>query len=113
MKVVLAAGGEYPKSRASLSVHDQGPGVPKEFLQSIFQPFVRVDQNDEHQAGNGLGLAIALEAVRIHHGVITAANVQPRGFEIKIELPIFNASSDRRPVSQPYETFVYRPPTSL
>ncbi len=113
VKVVLAAGGEYPKSRASLSVHDQGPGVPKEFLQSIFQPFVRVDQNDEHQAGNGLGLAIALEAVRIHHGVITAANVQPRGFEIKIELPIFNASSDRRPVPQPYETFVYRPPTSL
>lgn len=72
---------------ASLSVRDQGPGVPEEALESIFLPFVRVDREDDMSGGNGLGLAIAAEAIRLHHGMISAANLLPSGLEVKIQLP--------------------------
>jgi two-component system, OmpR family, sensor histidine kinase CpxA len=68
-------------------VRDQGPGVPEEALQSIFLPFVRVDREDDMSGGNGLGLAIAAEAIRLHHGMISAANLLPSGLEVKIQLP--------------------------
>ena len=73
---------------AFLSVRDQGPGVPEEALQSIFLPFVRVDREDGVSGGNGLGLAIAAEAIRLHHGMIAAANLLPAGFEVRIQLPL-------------------------
>jgi signal transduction histidine kinase len=72
--------------RAFLSVRDYGPGVPEESLQSIFRPFVRIDEGD---GGNGLGLAIASEAIRMHHGMISASNLPPpAGLEVTIQLPL-------------------------
>src|SRR6267154_232214 len=38
--------------------------------------------------GPGLGLAIALEAIRLHHGSITASNLNPEGLEISVRLPV-------------------------
>jgi two-component system sensor histidine kinase CpxA len=85
---------------AFLSVRDQGPGVPEEALQSIFLPFVRVDREDDVSGGNGLGLAIAAEAIRLHHGMIAATNLLPAGFEVRIQLPLPYASgvSQKRPL---------------
>lgn len=73
---------------ASLSVRDRGPGVPQDALQSIFLPFVRVDGENDTSKGNGLGLAIAAEAIRLHRGMISAANILPTGLEVKIQLPL-------------------------
>jgi signal transduction histidine kinase len=74
--------------RAILSVRDHGPGVPEEAVGKIFQPFFRISGDGDTPQGNGLGLAIALEAIRLHHGVIRAANVQPTGLEVTVELPV-------------------------
>ena len=73
-------------------VRDHGPGVPEDYLSSIFQPFFQVKSGSASQAGNGLGLAIALEAVRMHRGTILATNLSPTGLEIVIELPLDQAS---------------------
>jgi two-component system sensor histidine kinase CpxA len=72
---------------ALLSVRDFGPGVPEEFLQAIFQPFVQVSTDKSSEGGNGLGLAIALQAIRMHGGNISAANLAPGGLEICVRLP--------------------------
>ena len=40
------------------------------------------------QAGNGLGLAIAVQAIRMHRGAISAKNVQPGGLEVTVVLPV-------------------------
>jgi len=71
-----------------LTVRDQGPGVPKDALQNIFSPFFRINGPDRREEGNGLGLAIALEAIRLHHGSITASNLIPEGLEISVRLPV-------------------------
>jgi signal transduction histidine kinase len=75
-----------------MRVRDCGPGVPQDFLLSIFQPFFQVNGASNPIVGNGLGLAIALEAVRLHRGTILAANLSPSGLEIKIEIPLDYAS---------------------
>ncbi|MCU1299767.1 MAG: hypothetical protein JWQ87_51 [Candidatus Sulfotelmatobacter sp.] len=73
---------------ALLTVRDYGPGVPEDSLQAIFEPFFRIRESGEAVAGNGLGLAIASEAIRLHGGKISAKNLFPTGLEIKIQLPI-------------------------
>jgi len=71
-----------------LTVRDQGPGVPKDALQNIFSPFFRINGSGRRKEGNGLGLAIALQAIRLHHGSITASNLNPEGLEISVRLPV-------------------------
>lgn len=84
-----------------LSVRDHGPGVPEDSLQAIFQPFYRIHRDAEAMAGNGLGLAIASEAIRLHRGTIRAQNLRPTGLEIIIELPVArDLSSGREELSK-------------
>ena len=71
-----------------LSVRDHGSGVPEESLEAIFQPFYRISGDAQEGEGNGLGLAIASEAIRLHRGTISATNLRPTGLEMTIRLPI-------------------------
>jgi two-component system sensor histidine kinase CpxA len=77
--------------RALLSVRDRGPGVPEEHLKNIFQPFFRLDRSQGASESNGLGLAIAFEAVRLNGGTITASNVSPSGLNVEVSLHLSGA----------------------
>ncbi len=75
------------EGRAEVVVRDHGPGVPREALHEIFEPFFRVEgHRDRSSGGVGLGLAIARRAVDLHRGHITAFNANP-GLSVVIELP--------------------------
>jgi len=70
-----------------ISVRDQGPGVPDEYLPRIFDPFYRVETDRNRASGGvGLGLAIARRAIELHKGAIRARNLTP-GLLVEIELP--------------------------
>jgi two-component system sensor histidine kinase CpxA len=72
---------------ARVEVRDSGPGVPKDKLSQIFEPFFRVDDSRNNATGGvGLGLAIAMRAVKLHNGTIEAKNVAP-GLQVTIDLP--------------------------
>jgi two-component system, OmpR family, sensor histidine kinase CpxA len=72
-----------------LTVRDYGPGVSESELDSIFQPFYRAaEARDRQSGGAGLGLAIADRVIRIHGGKIRARNVEPRGLQVEVLLPI-------------------------
>ena len=61
-------------------VIDDGPGIPKEDLESIFDPFFRVDRSRSRKTGGyGLGLSICKRIVEAHRGQIAAANNPGRG----------------------------------
>ncbi len=53
-----------------ISVHDEGPGVPAEFAQTIFAPFEQIGSRPIAELGTGLGLAICKLIVEGHHGII-------------------------------------------
>ena len=88
VKVALGIDNAASSPQVFLSVRDQGPGVPKDALKNIFSPFFRVNGPGGRREGNGLGLAIALEAIRLHHGSITASNLNAEGLEISVRLPV-------------------------
>ena len=83
VEVELARHGD----RAEIAVRDHGPGVPREALTDIFEPFFRVEgDRDRSSGGVGLGLAIARRAVELHQGHVTAFNANP-GLVVAIDLP--------------------------
>jgi two-component system sensor histidine kinase CpxA len=76
-------------SELRVVVSDHGPGVPDSELEKVFKPFYRVDTSRERRTGGvGLGLAIAERAIKLHHGRITAQNLNGGGFSVEISLPL-------------------------
>jgi two-component system sensor histidine kinase KdpD len=71
--------------RVEIVVRDEGPGIPPEALDRLFDKFYRADAGDRRRAGTGLGLAIARGFVEAHGGAIEVANV-PGGCEFRVEL---------------------------
>lgn len=72
---------------AWVEVSDQGPGIPEEDLELIFERFYRGDQARSGE-GAGLGLAIARELVRLHGGRIWAENRGGAVFTFTIPLAL-------------------------
>lgn len=71
------------------TVQDHGPGVPREMLQAIFEPFTRVE-GSESVRGAGLGLAIARRAMLLHGGSIEATLREGGGLVVTLSLPRCN-----------------------
>lgn len=66
-----------------LVVQDDGPGIPKERLPRLFQPFI----SSSKVAGTGLGLYLSRRYVELMHGTIEADNVSGGGARFRIRLP--------------------------
>lgn len=72
-----------------ISVEDNGPGVPLEDLDHIFDRFYRADSaRNRDDGGSGLGLAIGKSIVELHGGQIKAELATDHGLVIKILLPV-------------------------
>lgn len=75
-------------TETKLAIRDQGPGIPPDSLEQIFEPFYRVsDSRNSQTGGTGLGLAIAAQVVRQHGGNIAASLPDEGGLCITITLP--------------------------
>ena len=76
-------------NQLTVSVEDDGDGVPDDELSQIFRPFYRVSTaRDRHSGGTGLGLAITESAIRQHSGVIEASRGSLNGLKVQFTLPI-------------------------
>lgn len=70
-------------------VADDGPGIPEDQHDSLFEPFKRLDQSrDRNTGGYGLGLAIVKQIVQWHQGSVSISKSQYNGAKIIIEIPI-------------------------
>ncbi|MEZ5931775.1 MAG: ATP-binding protein [Alphaproteobacteria bacterium] len=75
-------------SAFSIVIDDDGPGIPEEQIERMFQPFVRLDESRSVEGGGiGLGLAIARSIIRNHGGDITLSNREAGGLRATITLP--------------------------
>ena len=68
-----------------VSFHDDGPGIPKETLSSIFDPFYTTKRPGR---GTGLGLSICKSVLKEHNGSVEAANSPEGGAVFTVTLPI-------------------------
>jgi signal transduction histidine kinase len=83
--VVVAARGE--RDRVRIEVRDQGPGIPDEEAERVFERFYRGTAGLSREGGTGLGLAIARWIVDLHGGDIRAEPNNPRGCRMVVALP--------------------------
>jgi PAS domain S-box-containing protein len=70
--------------RLRVRVRDNGPGIPPEKLEAVFQPFYSTKLN---RGGTGLGLSISSEIVRRHGGTLRAESAPGEGACFVVELP--------------------------
>jgi PAS domain S-box-containing protein len=74
---------------ARITVHDNGPGIPRSFLPRLFDKFSQVDGSDKRRAGGtGLGLSIAKAIVEKHQGKINVETVENAGTSFHVDLPL-------------------------
>jgi signal transduction histidine kinase len=67
-----------------LQVDDEGPGVPEQRLEQVFEPHVRLAGQ---QQGYGLGLGIARNIAHSHGGEVSLRNLQDGGLRVTLSLP--------------------------
>lgn len=71
-----------------ISIEDQGPGIPEEKLELVFEPFYRLESSRSRDSGGtGLGLSIARNIAQSQGGKLFAKNVLGGGLEIVLILP--------------------------
>ena len=69
-------------------VEDEGPGIPEDELERVFEPFVRLEASRSRDTGgSGLGLAISRGIVRAHGGDIRLENRADGGLRATVALP--------------------------
>nr|WP_218959511.1 ATP-binding protein [Cupriavidus sp. IK-TO18] len=70
-----------------IGVLDRGPGIPAEKLESVVQPFVRLEESRNRETGGtGLGLAIAHQLALAIGGSLTLRNREGGGLEAQLRL---------------------------
>ncbi|HVY66858.1 MAG TPA: ATP-binding protein, partial [Gammaproteobacteria bacterium] len=71
-----------------LRVQDEGPGIPEDMLERVFEPFFRLESSRNADTGGvGLGLSIARDIAQSHGGSLTLRNRAPHGLEAVLRLP--------------------------
>ncbi|MDH3598059.1 MAG: HAMP domain-containing histidine kinase [Candidatus Tectomicrobia bacterium] len=70
-----------------VTVYDQGPGIPPDELETIFNKFIQSSTTKTGAGGTGLGLAICREIMTAHQGCIWAKNRPEGGVVLTCELP--------------------------
>ncbi len=72
----------------TLRVKDEGPGLPPDELERVFEPFYRVESSrNRDTGGSGLGLSIARDIAQAHGGSLVLRNLPERGLEAVLVLP--------------------------
>jgi signal transduction histidine kinase len=81
-------------AEVEISVSDNGPGIPSDQLERIFERFTRGDAGlTQRVGGTGLGLAISKSLVELHGGSIAAESTPDRGSTFRVRLPIATSAA--------------------
>lgn len=72
----------------TITIDDDGPGIPSEKREEVFKPFVRLDEaRNQDESGTGLGLSISRDIARSHGGDIALQDSPLGGLRVVIRVP--------------------------
>jgi two-component system, OmpR family, osmolarity sensor histidine kinase EnvZ len=73
----------------TVTIDDDGPGIPANMREEVFKPFLRLDDaRNQDEGGTGLGLAIARDIARSHGGDITLGDSPMGGLRAAVRVPV-------------------------
>lgn len=73
---------------ASVTISDQGCGIPQDALQHVFEPYYQFNRRRFEQQGIGLGLTLACGIAQIHGGSVNLESVENYGTRAVFTLPV-------------------------
>lgn len=85
----IAIIGQRDHRYLTITVEDDGPGIPMNMREEVFKPFLRLDEaRNQDESGTGLGLAIARDIARSHGGDITLGDSPMGGLRATVRVPV-------------------------
>jgi two-component system osmolarity sensor histidine kinase EnvZ len=85
----IAIAGSRDHRWLTVTVDDDGPGIPAPLREEVFKPFLRLDSaRNQDEGGTGLGLAIARDIARSHGGDIALADSPMGGLRATVRVPV-------------------------
>ena len=102
--VRLARDGEF----WNLDVDDNGPGIPIELRETVFDPYVTTKDD-----GTGLGLSIVKKVVIEHGGTIRASESELGGARLRVRLPVLGTRAAERALEDAPTSLAARPDLAL
>jgi two-component system osmolarity sensor histidine kinase EnvZ len=85
----IAISGHRDHRHLTVTVDDDGPGIPATMREEVFKPFLRLDDaRNQDEGGTGLGLAIARDIARSHGGDITLGDSPMGGLRAIVRVPV-------------------------
>jgi len=85
----IAISGQRDHRYLTITVDDDGPGIPVHLREEVFKPFLRLDNaRNQDEGGTGLGLAIARDIARSHGGDITLGDSPLGGLRASVRIPV-------------------------
>jgi two-component system osmolarity sensor histidine kinase EnvZ len=85
----VAIAGHRDHRWLTVTVDDDGPGIPPNLREDVFKPFLRLDDaRNQDEGGTGLGLAIARDIARSHGGDITLGDSPLGGLRATVRVPV-------------------------
>jgi two-component system sensor histidine kinase GlrK len=93
---VIALEAQQENGNTIIEVVDEGPGIPMDNVERLFEPFVQGPPPRDATSikGTGLGLSIVRELVSAHGGNVELLPNQPHGMRVRVSLPNTAISAD-------------------
>lgn len=96
VKILVATEGDW----ATVTIQDQGMGIPKDELPHIFDRFYRSPKTSTTTSGTGIGLSLTKELIHLMDGTIEVDSIENIGTTFKVKLPLSNLS----PITKGYNS---------
>jgi two-component system osmolarity sensor histidine kinase EnvZ len=85
----IAISGHRDHRYLTVTIDDDGPGIPPDMREEVFKPFLRLDDaRNQDEGGTGLGLAIARDIARSHGGDIALGESPMGGLRATVRVPV-------------------------
>ncbi len=85
----IAITGHRDHRYLTVTIDDDGPGIPADLREEVFKPFLRLDDaRNQDEGGTGLGLAIARDIARSHGGDIMLGDSPLGGLRATVKVPV-------------------------
>jgi signal transduction histidine kinase len=98
----ITVGSEIAGDRARVWVEDQGPGIPNEDRQRVWEPYVRLNRDVESATGgSGIGLSVVRELMSLHGGRTRFEGAPGGGARVVIDFPLTQLDSSETPRESP------------
>ncbi|TRX70299.1 two-component regulator propeller domain-containing protein [Carboxylicivirga sp. M1479] len=94
LDIHLSSESVLERQKLSIKVSDDGPGIPTDNLQEVFNRFKTYKQADKQKVGTGIGMSLTKSLVELHGGTIDVESSKDKGTSFLVSIPVISNLSN-------------------